>query len=61
MIYLESMGTIWGFFGVVVGECGGKAFVCLMSLDIPTSASVDGRDSDHRPRSVGFVRMPDEP
>ncbi len=61
MIYLESLGTIWGFLGVVVGACGGMAFVCLTSLDLPTSARIDGRDSDHRSRSVCGVRVPNEP
>ena len=30
-------------------------FVCLTSLDLPTSASVDDRESDHRPRSDGLA------
>lgn len=32
------------------------AFVCQMGVDIPTSAAVDGRDSDHRRRCV-IVRV----
>ena len=47
--------------GNSVSDVNYMAFVCLMCLDLPTSASVDDRDSDHRPRSVGGVRMPDEP
>ena len=33
------------------------AFVCQMGVDVPTSAAVDGRDSDHRRRCV-IIRLP---
>ena len=42
---------------VIIGLAVLVAFVCLMSLDLPTSASVDDRDSDHRPRSDGFSHV----
>ena len=47
---------------VIIGLAVLVAFVCLMSLDLPTSASVDDRGSDHRPRSddllhVGLLRF----
>ena len=37
------------FVGCVVNPV---ALVYLMCIDIPTSAAVDGRDSDHRRRCV---------
>ena len=47
--------------GAMAGDVDYMAIWSQMSLDIPTSASVDDRESYHRPRSVGFVRIPDEP
>lgn len=34
------------------------ALVYLMCIDIPTSAAVDGRDSDHRRRCVRLRHHP---